>query len=338
MTRPQKTALLLVNLGSPDAPTPAALRRYLAEFLWDRRVVELPRLPWWLILHGIILTTRPARSAAKYAKIWTTDGSPLKVHTEKQAKLLRGLLGLRGQRDIEVSWAMRYGAPAIATRLDEFARQGITQVRVIPLYPQYAGSTTASVMDAIADWQARHNTRMEIHTQHSHPEHPAYIAALAASVRKHWQTQNRALADDRLLVMSFHGIPKRSVERGDPYAQECEKTAQQLARTLGLNENQWQLTYQSRFGRAEWLQPYTQPTLEQHARQGRSIVDVICPGFVADCLETLEEIALENRHAFLNAGGKEFHYIPCLNENPGWIEALADLADPTQMSATPRAI
>lgn len=326
----QKSAILLVNLGSPDTPTPAAVRRYLAEFLWDRRVVDLPRLLWWLILHGLILTTRPTKSAAKYAQIWTQEGSPLKVHTEKQAKLLSGLFYARGQRDIKVSWAMRYGTPTIAAQLDELIAQGKTHIRVIPLYPQYASSTTASVHDAVTNWQQQHgNTNahaVEVHCTQSFPEHPGYIAALAASVRKHWETQGRALTHDRLLIMSFHGIPKRSVERGDPYARECEKTAHQLACVLGLRADQWQLTYQSRFGRAEWLQPYTLPTLEEHARQGRQIVDVICPGFVSDCLETLEEIAIENKAAFLKAGGKEFHCIPCLNENPDWIATLADLA------------
>jgi len=328
MTTSGNTAILLVNLGSPDAPTPAALRPYLAEFLWDRRVVDLPRLPWWLILHGIILTTRPKKSAAKYAQIWTKEGSPLKVHTEKQAKFLNGLFFTRNQRDIHVTWAMRYGTPAIATQLDELVAQGKTNIRVIPLYPQYAISTTASVHDAVQNWQQQRGNHhaVDIHCTPSFPEHPGYIAALAATVRKHWETQGRVLAPDRMLIMSFHGIPKRSVERGDPYAQECEKTAHQLAKALGLREDQWQLTYQSRFGRAEWLQPYTQSTLEQYARQGRQTIDVICPGFVSDCLETLEEIAMENKAAFLKAGGKEFHYIPCLNENPDWIEVLADLA------------
>ncbi|SMB24859.1 Ferrochelatase [Sterolibacterium denitrificans] len=326
-----KTAILLVNLGSPDEPTPAAVRRYLAEFLWDPRVVELPRLPWWLILHGIILNTRPAKSAEKYAQIWTPEGSPLKVHTEKQAKLLRGLLGMRGQREIIIAWAMRYGQPALDGVLDHLAAQGCQRILVVPLYPQYANSTTASVMDAVAAWQRRNDgvdvrSVCNIRNVRSFATDPGYIAALAASVRKHWQTQNRALAEDRLLLMSFHGIPKRSVERGDPYQRECEATAHQLATALNLKEDQWLHTFQSRFGRAEWLQPYTQQTLEKLAADGVRRVDVICPGFVADCLETLEEIALENKAAFLAAGGREFHYIPCLNENPDWIEALADLS------------
>lgn len=323
-TATAKTAILLVNLGSPDEPTPAAVRRYLAEFLWDPRVVELPRLPWWLILHGIVLNTRPAKSAEKYAQIWTQEGSPLKAHTEKQAKLLRGLFGMRGQRDIVIDWAMRYGQPALGNTLDCLVAQGCRRILVVPLYPQYAHSTTTSVIDAVAVWQQRHES-VEIRSLGSFASDPGYIAALAASVRKHWQTQQRALAEDRLLLMSFHGIPKRSVERGDPYQRECEATARQLAAALDLKEGQWLHTFQSRFGRAEWLQPYTQQTLERLAADGVRCVDVICPGFVADCLETLEEIAIENRTAFLAAGGKEFHYLPCLNENPDWIAALAQL-------------
>lgn len=326
-----KTAILLVNLGSPDAPTPAAVRRYLAEFLWDPRVVELPRLPWWLILHGIILNTRPAQSAAKYAQVWTAEGSPLKVHTEKQAKLLRGLLGQRGiSKDVVIDWAMRYGQPALDDVLDRLAAQGCRRILVVPMYPQFAHSTTSSVLDAIGKWQQQQPARqtVELRTLDSFASDSGYIAALANTVRKHWQTQNRALAEDRLLLMSFHGIPKRSVERGDPYQRECEATARQLAAALNLKEGQWLHTYQSRFGRAEWLQPYTQQTLEKLAADGVRCVDVICPGFVADCLETLEEIAIENKTAFLAAGGKAFHYIPCLNENPDWIAALADLCQP----------
>lgn len=321
-----KAVVVLVNLGSPDEPTPSALRRYLAEFLWDPRVVDIPRLPWWLILHGIILRTRPAKSAAKYAQIWTQAGSPLKVHTEKQAKLLRGFLGSRGWPQVEVVWAMRYGQPSIGHVLDQLAGQGHAQVRVLPLYPQYAHSTTASVMDAVAAWQRRNSKPMDVRLLPGFPDDEGYIGALAASVRKHWQTQGRAVDADRFLLMSFHGIPQRVAEQGDPYPQECEKTARQLANALGLRENQWRMTYQSRFGPAEWLQPYTQQTLETLGAGGQKIVDVICPGFVSDCLETLEEIAIENKAAFLKAGGQAFHFIPCLNENADWIEALAKLA------------
>ncbi len=325
-----RTAILLVNLGTPEAPTAAAVRRYLAEFLWDPRVVELPRLPWWLILHGIILNTRPAKSAAKYAQIWTDEGSPLLVHTKKQAILLRGLLGARGYigaRNLEVRWVMRYGQPSIGSALDQLVAEGYGRVLVVPLYPQYARSTTASVEDALAHWQQRNGNgeKLALRSLPSFPENEGYIAALATAVRRHWQQQGRALRDERLLVMSFHGIPQRSVERGDPYQQECVRTAQRLAQTLGLAEHQWRLTFQSRFGRAAWLQPYTATTLAGLAQAGTGCVDVLCPGFVADCLETLEEIAIENKAVFLAAGGRAFHYIPCLNEQPEWIEALADL-------------
>jgi ferrochelatase len=317
-----KTAIVLVNLGTPTAPTASALRRYLAEFLGDRRVVDLPRLLWWPILYGVILVTRPAKSAQKYAKIWLPEGSPLKVHTERQAKLLRGLIGEAGDKDTLVAYAMRYGEPAAGAVLDRLVQQGATRILVLPLYPQYAGSTTASVYDAVDAWRRRHPQAAEFIDVRDYFDHPAYIAALAASVRNQWQANGRP---DRL-VMSFHGIPKRAVEKGDPYADQCRRTADLLAAALGLAPDTWQLTFQSRFGAAEWLQPYTQPTLEALARDGVRRVDVLCPGFVADCLETLEEIAMECKDAFLAAGGSAFNYIPCLNERPDWIAALAAIA------------
>lgn len=315
-------AILLTNLGTPAAPTAPALRAYLAEFLGDRRVVALPRLLWLPILYGIILNTRPAKSAAKYAKVWMPEGSPLRVHTERQAKLLRGLLGERGQNDILIDWAMRYGAPSIAEALDRLKAAGANRIKVVPLYPQFAGSTTASTEDAIAAWAKRNPGGPIISSVHDYHRDPGYIAALAASVREHWQHHGRS----ELLLMSFHGIPQRAVDLGDPYANHCHGTATQLANALGLNDTQWRITFQSRFGAAKWLQPYTQPTLEQLARDGTHCVDVICPGFPADCLETLEEIAMECREAFLACGGKDFRYIPCLNERPDWIAALADIA------------
>ncbi len=319
-----KTAILLVNLGTPEAPTAAALRRYLGEFLWDPRVVEIPRLIWWLILNGIILNTRPAKSASKYAKIWMPEGSPLQVHTERQSKLLRGRLGFDGQRDIVVAWAMRYGQPSIAKTLDRLKAEGCTRILIVPLYPQYAASTTASVMDEVAAWLQRIRNLPELRYVRSFPDQPGYIAALAASVRRHWMTHGQPAGNDKL-VMSFHGLPSFTLKRGDPYHCECQKTARLLADALNLAPERWMLTFQSRFGRAEWLQPYTQASLEKLASSGTRRVDVICPGFVGDCLETLEEIALECRDAFLQAGGKEFHYIPCVNESDEWIAALADL-------------
>jgi protoporphyrin/coproporphyrin ferrochelatase len=315
------TGVALINLGTPAAPTPQALRAYLKEFLWDRRVVDLPRLPWWLILNGIILNTRPKKSAEKYAKIWTPDGSPLRVHTEKQAKLLRGYLGQRGQRDIPVAWAMRYGDPSVASVLDRLAREGADRIVVLPLYPQFSNSTTASSFDAVHAWQAKHRSGPAIIEIGDYHDHPGYIRALAASIVAHREREGRG---DKLL-MSFHGIPQRAVDRGDPYADQCRRTGALLAAELGLAADAWTLTFQSRFGRARWLQPYTQPTLEQLARDGLKSVDVVCPGFAADCLETLEEIAMECRAAFLAAGGTDFNYIPCLNERDEWIAALTDI-------------
>jgi ferrochelatase len=318
---PRRTAVLLVNLGTPEAPTAAALRRYLKQFLWDPRVVEIPRPVWWLILNGIILNTRPAKSAAKYAKIWLADGSPLKVHTERQAKLLKGWLGEAGSPDLDVAWAMRYGQPSIASVLDRFKQDGVERVLVVPAYPQYAASSTASVMDDVADWIKRSRNPLEFRfIKHFH-DHPGYIAALAASVREHWVARGRP---DKL-VMSFHGLPRRSLDLGDPYYCECQKTGRLLAEALGLTEEDYLITFQSRFGKAEWLQPYTQATLEKLGREGTGRVDAICPGFVADCLETLEEIAMECKESFLESGGKEFHYIPCVNERPDWMNALRDL-------------
>ena len=316
-----KTAILLINLGTPAAPTAEALRTYLAEFLWDRRVVDLPRLPWWLILHGVILRTRPARSAAKYAKVWTPEGSPLKVHTERQAKLLRGYLGEHGHRDTPVAWAMRYGAPSVATALDELQKAGAERVIVLPLYPQFSNSTTASSLDAVEAWQARNPDGPHIEPITGYHDHPDYIAALAASIESHWQRHGRA----EKLLMSFHGIPQRAADKGDPYPDQCRKTAALLADRLQLPADSWLLTFQSRFGPAQWLQPYTQATLERLAGEGLTSVDVICPGFSADCLETLEEISLECRAAFLAAGGGDFRYIPCLNEDDAWIAALTEI-------------
>lgn len=313
------TAVLLVNLGTPEAPTAPALKRYLAEFLGDRRVVELPRLLWLPILHGIILNTRPAKSAEKYAKIWTPEGSPLKVHTERQAALLGEQLADDG---IRVAWAMRYGEPAVATVLDRLTAEGVDRIVVLPLYPQYAGSTTASVYDAVDAWRDRRPGIARFTDIRDYPDHPGYIGALAACVRERWQAEGRP---DKLL-MSFHGIPQRSVARGDPYADQCRRTAEALATRLDLAPDAWLYTFQSRFGRAEWLQPYTQPTLERLAGEGIERVDVICPGFAGDCLETLEEIAMECRDAFLAAGGTQFRYLPCLNERPDWIAAMAAIA------------
>ena len=317
-----KTAIVLVNLGTPDAPTAPAVRRYLKEFLSDPRVVEIPRLLWWLILHLIILPFRSSKSAAKYASIWTADGSPLKVHTTKQAMLLRGALGERGHK-VTVAMAMRYGSPSLVDVLDQLKAEHCERVAILPAYPQYSGTTTGSINDAVFAHYAQVRNVPELRMVRGYHDHPGYILALRDTILAHWQTNGRG---DQL-VMSFHGVPKRTLLLGDPYHCECHKTARLLAAELGLKEGQYLVTFQSRFGKAEWLQPYTAPTLQQMARDGVKRVDLVCPGFTSDCLETLEEIAIEARHDFLSAGGREFHYIACLNEAPAWIAGLADIAE-----------
>ena len=313
-----RIAILLCNLGTPDAPTPAALRRFLAEFLSDTRVVEIPRLLWWLILHGVILRVRPAKSAKKYASIWTPEGSPLKVWTEKQAKLLEGYLGERGHR-VLVRVAMRYGGPSIASVLDDLKAQAVNRVLVLPLYPQYSGTTTASIVDAVCTWAQRSRAVPELRFVNRYHDDPGYIGALAKRINDHWMMHGRP---DKL-VLSFHGVPKRTLALGDPYHCECLKTARLLGERLGLAAGFVTVTFQSRLGKAEWLQPYTEPTLIEMARKGLQRVDVMCPGFTSDNLETLEEINQEAREAFLHAGGKEFHHIACLNDQHEWIAALA---------------
>ena len=323
----EKTAILLLNLGTPDAPTAAAVRRYLKEFLSDPRVVELPKLLWWPVLNGIILNTRPKKSAGKYAKIWRKDGSPLKVHTERQCKLLRGLLGQAGQQVI-VEYAMRYGQPSIPATLGRLKAEGCNRILLLPLYPQYAASTTATAFDAAFGWTATLRNQPEIRTIRSFAEHPSYIGALAQSVRDYWMTNGHPpISGSYRLLMSFHGAPRHTQEKGDPYHDECLATGQRLAQELNLDASQYQICFQSRFGPGQWLQPYTAPTLTELGKQGIERVDVICPGFPADCLETLEEIAIEGKAAFLQAGGREFNYLPCLNERDDWIRALAELAE-----------
>jgi protoporphyrin/coproporphyrin ferrochelatase len=316
-----RTAVLLVNLGTPDAPTPAALRRYLAEFLWDPRVVEIPRPLWWLILNGVILRTRPAKSAAKYASIWTEQGSPLLHWSARQADLLQAELTRRGHA-VLVRHAMRYGSPSLASVLDGLQADGATRVLVLPLYPQYAAATTASTFDAVAGWAQRARRMPELRFVNRYHDDAGYIRALAASVREHWALHGRG----QKLVMSFHGVPARSLTLGDPYHCECHKTARLLAEALGIGRDDYIVTFQSRLGRAKWLEPYTEPTVKLLAEQGIKRIDAICPGFASDNLETLEEIAMEAKEAFLHAGGERFDFIDCLNDRADWIGALADLS------------
>jgi len=315
-----RTGVLLCNLGTPDEPTAAAVRRYLAEFLGDPRVVEIPPLVWKPILHGLILRTRPSKSAEKYKQVWMPEGSPLAVWTAKQAVMLRGYLGERGHQ-VSVRHAMRYGKPSIGAMLDELKAEGCTRVLVVPLYPQYAGSTTASVIDAVGQWARQVRHVPELHFINRFHDDPGYIRALARRVSGYWHSHGRP----NKLVMSFHGVPERSIQLGDPYQRECLETARLVAERLGLKGDDFVVCFQSRFGKAKWLEPYTDQTLRTLAAQGVGRVDVMCPGFVSDCLETLEEINMEGRAAFLEAGGREFHYIPCLNDSPTWMAALAEM-------------
>jgi ferrochelatase len=321
--QPPRTGVLFCNLGTPDAPTPAAVRRYLREFLSDPRVVEIPRIAWLPILYGLILPLRSAKSAAKYASIWTPEGSPLAVWTERQAKRLQGWLGERGHRAVTVAWAMRYGQPSIASQLDALKAAGATRILVLSGYPQYSGTTTASLVDAVGAWTARQRHVPELRFVNRYHDDRGYVQALARRVTRHWVQHGKP----EHLVMSFHGVPRRTLELGDPYHCECQKTARLLAARLLLEPDQYSVTFQSRFGRARWLEPYTEPTLRALAQAGRKRVDVVCPGFTSDCLETLEEIDREARHAFMEAGGTEFQYIPCLNDETEWIGALGTIAE-----------
>ncbi len=318
---PSTTAVLFCNLGTPDEPTAPALRRYLAEFLSDQRVVEIPRLLWLAILHGIILRIRPKKSAAKYASIWMPEGSPLKVWTQKQAALLGNKLQSQGHA-VQVRYAMRYGNPSMASQLDQLKADGVTRVLILPAYPQYSATTTASVFDAVYTWAAKVRRLPEFRFVNHYHDAPGYIDALAASIKAYWQANGKS----EKLVMSFHGVPERTLQLGDPYHCECYKTARLVAEKLGLEKDQYKVTFQSRFGKAKWLEPYTEPTLIKMASEGVKSVDVICPGFTGDCLETLEEINMEAREAFLHAGGEKFSYIACLNDSPAWISALAGIS------------
>jgi ferrochelatase len=307
--------VLVVNLGTPGAPTAAAVRRYLAQFLSDRRVVQVPRLLWWPLLHGVILPLRSPRVAKKYALVWMDEGSPLAVHTRRLATAI-------GERlpGVPVAHAMRYGGPEIAAAVRELQSRGCTRVLVLPLYPQYSTTTTASVADML-DGIGRDAAAPALRMVEQYATDPGVIAALAASVRAHWQAHGRG---ERLL-MSFHGIPQRLVDDGDPYSAHCHASAAALAAALGLDHGQWLVTFQSRFGREQWLQPATDATLQALAGAGVGRVDVVCPGFPADCLETLEEIALQNAEVFRAAGGQALSYIPCLNDAPAHADALAAL-------------
>jgi ferrochelatase len=325
-----KLGVLLVNLGTPDAPTPAAVRRFLAQFLSDSRVVEIPKLLWLPILYGIVLNVRPRKSAHAYAEIWTTQGSPLMVESKALTDALRTQLEHIHGPNISVALGMTYGNPSIPDALRSLRDQGVNRLIVLPLYPQYSGTTTGAVFDQVTrelqTWRAVPSLQF-IADYHDNKN---FIVALALSVREHWHTRERSH-----LFFSFHGIPQRCVDKGDPYYQHCKRTAELTAAQLGLQADEWTLAFQSRFGAEKWLQPYTEVTLADYAKRGPKKLTVLCPAFATDCLETLEEIALRNRADFLAAGGESFDYVPCLNARPSHIDALSTLLQRHLNAATP---
>jgi protoporphyrin/coproporphyrin ferrochelatase len=319
--QPPRAAVLLVNLGTPEAPTPAALRTYLKEFLSDRRVIEIPRPIWWLILNGIILPFRAPRSAKAYAKVWTEHGSPLLVTSRKLANDLQKELA-RTMPRVTVMLAMNYGKPSIDQAIDRLRAENIQRLLVLPLYPQYSATTTASVFDRVTRSLSRLRWLPEVRFVNDYHHEARWQEAIAKSISEFRQRHGTA---DKLLF-SFHGIPKRNLLAGDPYYCQCQASARLIAERLGLNESDWKISFQSRLGRAEWLKPYTDKTLQGMAKSGLKRVQVVCPGFSVDCLETLEEIAMENRDEFLHAGGEKLEYIPCLNDSPSHVRLLAELA------------
>lgn len=319
--QPARVGVLITNLGTPDAPTPKALRRYLRQFLSDPRVVEFPRLLWWLVLNGIILRIRPKRSARAYAGVWQERGSPLLFHTQDQCDALRRRLQARYGDAVTVEFAMRYGNPAIAPALEKLQQNGARKLVVLPLYPQYSASTTASTFDALsADFRQRRWLPELRFVTHYH-DFPPYIEAMAERIERHWAEHGRV----QKLIFSFHGIPKRYLLAGDPYHCQCHKSARLLAERLKLEKDEWMVTFQSLFGREEWLKPYLEETLKGLPAQGVKSVQVFCPGFSADCLETIEEVGEENREYFMEAGGERYEYISALNDEPAHIDALTQL-------------
>lgn len=315
-SKSRNSLILLVNLGTPEAPTAASVRRFLAEFLHDHRVVDLSRWLWCLLLHGIILPLRSGRVASNYAKIWLPGGSPLMVYSKRLAENLQHQMP-----HTRVRLAMRYGQPSIASVLAE--HPDIDELSVLPLYPQYSATTTASVFDAVSRHYQGREYIPALRFISDYHRHPVWLDAIEARIRSHWDLHGQA----ECLVFSFHGIPQRFADRGDPYPAQCLASAEAIAARLGLDPEQWRLTYQSRFGREPWLQPYTDKSLQAMAGQGLKTVDIVCPGFAVDCLETLEEIAVENRHLFLQAGGTELRYISALNDEPGHVAALSAVLD-----------
>ncbi len=321
--RRQRLGILVCNLGTPDAPTASAVRRYLAEFLSDPRVIETPRLLWWPILHGVILNLRPRRSAHAYAKIWQSDGSPLLTLSQSLTNKLGAVLASDDDDTIVTALGMRYGSPSIATALDQLLARGARRILVLPLYPQYAAPTTASVMDAVFAHCARLRWVPELRFINDYYADPRYIGALAASVREYWAQHGQP---DQLLL-SFHGLPQKYFLAGDPYFCQCQATARLLRDALELAPEACRVTFQSRVGPTRWLEPYTDMTLSALGKAGTRRVDVLCPGFAVDCLETLEEIAMQNAERFCAAGGLTLNYIPALNDSPGHINVLTGIVE-----------
>lgn len=312
-----RTAVLLLNLGTPEAPTAQAVRPYLRDFLSDQRVVELPKAVWQPVLYGAVLTLRPGKSAHGYEKIWFPEGSPLAVYTERLTAALQEKLP-----DVLVRHAMTYGQPDIGGTIDTLKAEGVSQLLVLPLYPQYAGSSTGAALDKVLSVLYRQRNMMSVRTVTRFYNDAGYIQSLARQIRSHWSEQGRG----NKLMFSFHGIPQAACDKGDSYFYECSETVRLLARELELKEGEYVMSFQSRFGSAKWLGPSTQDLLvELPKKQKTAKLDVVCPGFVGDCLETMEEIAIAGREKFYEAGGEQFHYIPCLNTNPDWVEALAAL-------------
>jgi ferrochelatase len=311
----ERLGILLANLGTPDSPAPADVRRFLAEFLWDPRVIEAPRWLWWLALHGVILRTRPAKSSHAYRQIWTSAGSPLLIHSRAIAAALQNHAS---QRDAVVALGMTYGRPSLSNALRELKQQGVRRLLVLPLYPQYSATTTASVFDRVTEELQQWRWVPETRFVTSYANEPAYIDAIADQIREHWRIHERAH-----LLFSFHGIPRRYLLGGDPYHCQCQKSARSIAQALQLEQGEWSVSFQSQVGRERWLEPYTDELLARYAREGPKRVTVVCPGFATDCLETLEEIAIRNRAAFLGQGGESFDYVPALNASDLQIELLA---------------
>jgi ferrochelatase len=318
---PESTGVLVVNLGTPDAPTSGAVRRFLRQFLSDPRVIEYPRLLWWLILNLIILVIRPSRSAAAYRKVWTDQGSPLLLHSRAIQNKLRDRLNSISVSPIHVELAMTYGEPSIDNAIDQLLAKGARRILTLPLYPQYSGTTTAAVFDVLNRKLGRLRWIPETRFINDYHDAPGYIDALATSIRESWATNGRG---DKLL-MSFHGVPESTLMNGDPYHCQCQKTARVLANRLELRDDEWMIAFQSRVGREKWLAPYTDKTVKELGAQGLSRIDVVCPGFSTDCLETLEESAMQNAEFFQEAGGGSLHYIPSLNARDDHVRFLADL-------------